>query len=115
MKKKNKKILIVINILEIIKDLINRPEMDIIRSRFDTKDEVINGLDSHIINLKRKDFTEIEDLIILFAPTSDLQEISLASGWGEQFLTLSERFDSAIEDLIKEFKINPFSNLANNR
>ncbi|MFW9875455.1 MAG: hypothetical protein ACFFG0_20300 [Candidatus Thorarchaeota archaeon] len=58
----------------------------------------------------KEDLSKIKDLIILFAPTSDLQEISLDSGWSELFLIISERFDSVIKDLIEEFNIKPFSN-----
>ena len=106
----NKKIEVVINILELIKEIIKAPETDIIRSYFDTKEDVINELDTHILKLTNEDFSKIEDLIILFAPTSDLQEISLDSGWGQQFLIISERFDGAIKDLIGEYNLKPFSN-----
>ena len=101
----NEKIEIVINILELIKEIIKAPETEIIHSWFDTKEDLINELDNHILKLTEEDFSKIEDLIILFAPTSDLQEISIDSGWGKQFLIISERFDSAIKDLIKEFNI----------
>jgi len=106
----NEKIELVINILELIKEFIKAPETDIIRSLFDTKEDVINELDNHILKLTKEDFSNIEDLIILFAPTSDLQEISLSSGWGKLFLIISEKFDSAIKDLIEEFNLKPFSN-----
>jgi hypothetical protein len=56
-----------------------------------------------------EDFSKIEDLIILFAPTSDLQEISIDSGWATLFLEISEKFDLTIKELIKIFDLNPFS------
>lgn len=80
------------------------------RSRFDTNEQVVNELENHINKLKKEDFANIENLIIFFAPTSDLQEISLSSRWGKQFLTISERFDSAIKDLIEYYNLKPFSN-----
>ncbi|HEX8181606.1 MAG TPA: hypothetical protein VF525_18845 [Pyrinomonadaceae bacterium] len=33
---------------------------------------------------------------VLFAPTGPMQEVSLSSGWGEEFLALAERFDEAM-------------------
>jgi hypothetical protein len=35
----------------------------------------------------------------LFAPTGDLQEISMSAGWSEEFLVLSSRFDLAVNNL----------------
>ena len=40
---------------------------------------------------------EQADLTILFAPTGDIQEVSLSSGWGQEFLVLARRFDAAWE------------------
>ncbi len=34
---------------------------------------------------------------VLFAPTGPIQEVSLSSGWGEEFLTLASRCDVAVE------------------
>ena len=101
----NKKIEVTIDILESIKKRLKSPETNILRSQFDSQEDIINELDNHILKLKNKDFSNIEELIILFAPTSDLQEISIDSGWGQMFLGISERFDSALKDLIEEFNI----------
>ena len=35
-------------------------------------------------------------LQLLFAPTGALQETSLSSGWGEEFVALATRFDDAV-------------------
>ena len=106
----NKKIAEVINIIKVLKGIIKSPETDILHSSFNTGEEVLNELNTHIQKLMKEDFSKIEDLIILFAPTSDLQEISITSGWGKQFLSIAERFDGAIKDLIEEFNLKPFSN-----
>jgi hypothetical protein len=34
---------------------------------------------------------------VLFAPTGPIQEVSLSSGWAEEFLAIAERFDAAEE------------------
>ncbi|NVM36972.1 MAG: hypothetical protein HWN81_15355 [Candidatus Lokiarchaeota archaeon] len=100
----------VISIIKILKRILKTPQTNTIHSSFNSKEDVIIELDTHIQRLIKGDFSKIEDLIILFAPTSDLQEISIASGWGKQFLSISERFDAAIKDLIYEFNLKPFSN-----
>jgi hypothetical protein len=102
----NKTILIII--LEIVKKLILEPRTNISWSTFNSKDELIFEIDAHIQKLKLEDFSKIRDLILLFAPTSDFQEISLSSGWSNQYLNLSERFDIAINNLCKKFQLKPF-------
>jgi len=99
---------VIIEILESVKKLILEPRTDISWSTFDSKDELIFEIDTHIQQLKLEDFSKVKDLILLFAPTSDFQEISLSGGWSNHYLNLSERFDIAIEDLCKRFQLKPF-------
>ncbi len=96
---------VIIEILETVKELILEPKTDISWSTFDSKDDVILDIDSHIQKLKLRDFSKIKDLILLFAPTSDFQEISLSSGWGNRYLNISERFDTAIESLCEKYQL----------
>jgi DNA replicative helicase MCM subunit Mcm2 (Cdc46/Mcm family) len=103
----NDKIEVIVHILELIREFIKTPGTDMIRSVFNTEKDLIKELDKHIHKLSKEDFSKIEDLIILFAPTSDLQEISIDNGWGEIFLIISEKFDFAIKNLIEEFNLNP--------
>jgi hypothetical protein len=35
-------------------------------------------------------------LDVLFLPTGPIQEVSLSSGWGDEFLQLAERYDAAV-------------------
>jgi hypothetical protein len=37
---------------------------------------------------------DLELLSVLFAPTGDIQETSLASGWGDEFLSLARAIDA---------------------
>jgi len=39
---------------------------------------------------------DVSTLRVLFAPTGPIQEVSLSSGWGHEFLAVAERFDAAI-------------------
>jgi hypothetical protein len=37
----------------------------------------------------------VPDMVVLFAPTGPIQEVSLSSGWGDEFINLALRFDEA--------------------
>jgi hypothetical protein len=37
------------------------------------------------------------DLAVLFAPTGPIQEVSLSSGWANEFLDVAARFDAAAD------------------
>jgi len=104
----NEKIEDIVEILELIREKFKSPDINILRSSFDTIEEVISELEAHIFKIKKEDFSTIGKLIVLFAPTSDLQEIAIDSGWGQLFLNISERFDKAVKELIEEFKIKPY-------
>ena len=99
---------VIIEILETVKKLILEPRTNISWSIFDSKDELIIEIDAHIQKLKLRDFSKVKDLILLFAPTSDFQEISLSSGWSNHYLNISERFDIAIKGLCEKFQLKPF-------
>ncbi len=99
---------VLIGILETIKELILEPKTDISWSTFDSKDDLIIEIDTHIQKLKLRDFSKVKDLILLFAPTSDFQEISLSSGWNSDYLSISETFDVAIKNLCEKYQLKPF-------
>ena len=99
---------VLIELLKTVKNLILEPRTNISWSIFDSKDELIIEIDVHIQKLKLRDFSKVKDLILLFAPTSDFQEISLSSGWGNQYLNISKRFDIAIEALCEKYQLKPF-------
>jgi hypothetical protein len=50
-----------------------------------------------VAELEAGGLPEKMDLKVLLAPTGDVQEVSLSSGWGQEFLTLASRFDAALE------------------
>ena len=100
---------VLIEILEAIKKLILKPQTDLTWSTFDNKDDLVFEIDTHIQKLKLQDFSILKNLILLFAPTSDFQEISLSSGWGNHYLNIAERFDIAIKRLCEKYELKPFS------
>ena len=53
-------------------------------------------LDQHAARLAVGDLSAKGALQRLFAPTGPLQEISISSGWGEEFLELARALDRAM-------------------
>jgi hypothetical protein len=39
------------------------------------------------------------DLEVMFAATGPIQEVSLSSGWGQDFLGLADKFDTAMRSV----------------
>jgi hypothetical protein len=50
----------------------------------------LSEIDSIITELENG---AVPEMGVLFAPTGPIQEVSLSSGWGNQFLRLADRFD----------------------
>lgn len=79
-----------------LEKLLLRPETDVSWSNFNCVDEVLNkisALENDINNRKTDSFNE---LLFLLAPTADLQEISISSGWAEEFLDIAEKIEKQI-------------------
>ena len=58
------------------------------------QNHAISEIDSIIISLENGSIPEIG---VLFAPTGPIQEVSLSSGWAQEFLDLAELFDKEYE------------------
>jgi len=63
-------------------------------SSWKDQNHAISEIDSIIISLENGSIPEIG---VLFAPTGPIQEVSLSSGWAQEFLELAERFDKEYE------------------
>jgi len=63
-------------------------------SSWEDQKDALSEIDSIITELENGSFPDIR---ILFAPTGPIQEVSLSSGWGDEFLELAYRFDQAYE------------------
>ncbi|MCJ7649999.1 MAG: hypothetical protein MUP85_15415 [Candidatus Lokiarchaeota archaeon] len=100
----NEKINNVINVLKKTKAIIKNTTTDVAWSRFENEEGVIEALDDHMEKLISHDFSAIWDLILFFAPTGSLQEISISSGWGDDYLTLASECDTAINELKQNIK-----------
>ena len=58
------------------------------------QDQAIFEIDAVIAELEKG---SVPDTGVLFAPTGPVQEVSLSSGWGNEFVELAERFDKEYE------------------
>jgi DNA polymerase/3'-5' exonuclease PolX len=58
------------------------------------QNQAISEIDSIITEFENG---SVPDIGALFAPTCPIQEISLSSGWGHEFIELAERFDKEYE------------------
>ena len=73
--------------------LLALPENDFTWSSWEDQRAALAEMDDHIASLERG---SVPGLSVLFLPTGPIQEVSLSSGWGEEFLRLAERFDQEI-------------------
>jgi hypothetical protein len=87
-----------IDVLIRTRELLLLPENDFAWSRWDDADSAVRDIDQFIGFLRDGKLPPRMDLSILFAPTGTIQEVSLSSGWGDEFIYLSMRFDRAEEE-----------------
>jgi hypothetical protein len=83
-----------ITVLREARALLARESNDFSWSSWKDQDQAIAEIDSIIAALENGSIPEIG---FLFAPTGPIQEVSLSSGWGNEFLELAERFDKEYE------------------
>jgi hypothetical protein len=83
-----------IDVLEEAKRLIAIPGNDFAWSSWRDKKEALSEIDVHIAKVRLGDHVTNMHLDVVFAPTGPLQELSLSSGWADEFLKLASRFDA---------------------
>ena len=79
-----------------LKYLLSLPNVDVAWSRYDCADEVIKDLELLEKGVLNRDEDAISQLLYLLAPTGALQEISIGSGWGEEFLIIADILEVAL-------------------
>ncbi|HZN69812.1 MAG TPA: hypothetical protein VFB66_31350 [Tepidisphaeraceae bacterium] len=72
-----------------------RPDNNFDWSAWEDADEALAEVSAHIATLDAGKLPPKLDLTVLFAATAPIQEVSLSSGWGDEFLDLAARFDRA--------------------
>ena len=82
-------------VLDDVRALLALPDNDYSWSSFGDADAALAELDE----LRAGVVAGVPDVLtlrVLFAPTGPIQEVSLSSGWADQFLALAHRFDAAV-------------------
>lgn len=87
-------------LLEVLREtrvLLERPDNDFAWSSWNGTTDALAELDGFIAAIEAERPSDSPTLQVLFAPTGPLQEVSLSSGWGDEFCRVAERFDEAFE------------------
>ncbi|MGV9008314.1 hypothetical protein [Brevundimonas sp.] len=79
--------------------MLDRAENDFSWSRWNSRSDAVAEIDAIIAQIEGPDTVKLMPIEMLFAPTGSLQEVSIESGWADDFLALAARFDTAISDL----------------
>lgn len=79
--------------------MLARPDNDFSWSRWRDQVEATGEIDRILEAIAGCGTVKLLPIQMLFAPTGSLQEVSIESGWGDEFLQLAARFDEAICDL----------------
>ena len=82
-----------ISLIEKVKEKIT-DNSAIIWTGYNSAKELRDELESYIEQLKSGDTSSIEELHTHFLPTSTFQEHSISNGWADEYIRLSEKFDS---------------------
>lgn len=77
------------------RSLLLRPENDFAWSSWEDSTRAVAEIDGVIAKLRRGE-APLHQMHFLFAPTGPMQEVSLSSGWGDEFIALANRFDAAV-------------------
>ncbi|HLJ91128.1 MAG TPA: hypothetical protein VKZ53_30270 [Candidatus Angelobacter sp.] len=89
-------------LLEVLRDakvLISRPGNDFAWSEWDDASAALATIQDAEEQITNNDFSRLSHLETIFAPTGSMQELSIASGWSDDYLILASRFDKAIHRL----------------
>jgi len=85
-----------ISVFEEARELVADPGNDFSWSSWVGRDDAVEEIDGILSVLRSGAVPKELSMEVLFAPTGPMQEVSLSSGWGEEFLRLAEQFEEAI-------------------
>jgi hypothetical protein len=77
--------------------LLARPENDFAWSSWKDAPEALAEMDRLIASLDAGIAPSRLGMSVLFMVTGPIQEVSLSSGWAQEFLEVASRFDKAVE------------------
>ncbi len=82
-----------IEVLHQARSLLARPGNDFAWSSWEDAGAALREIDRLVYLVEAGFLPERLDVSVLFAPTGQIQEVSLSSGWAREFLDLAARFD----------------------
>ena len=88
-----------IQVLQVTRAILLRPDNDFSWSRWKDQEAAVADFDDILRRIRAAETIKLTELEVLYAPTGSLQEVSIESDWGDDFMKLSSRFDRAIADL----------------
>jgi hypothetical protein len=83
-----------VEVLREARALLALPGNDFAWSSWADAPAALAELDRQIAALERGQLPPRLDVAVLFAPTGPMQEVSLSSGWAQEFLDVATRFDA---------------------
>jgi len=86
-----------IAILRETRNFLARPENDFAWSSWKDAQAALREIDGLISRIESGNLPNRSEITFLFLPTSDIQEVSVSSGWGQEFLELANRLDVAVK------------------
>jgi hypothetical protein len=84
-----------VDVLHESRALLARPENDFTWSSWEDAESALEEIDAMIAAIEQERPLELSSTVV-FAPTGPMQEVSLSSGWGDEFLPLADRWDAAM-------------------
>ncbi|MER6172669.1 hypothetical protein [Streptosporangium sp. NPDC001681] len=85
-----------LRVLGEVRVLLAQPGNDFAWSSWENADAALAEIDAAIARIGT-DGRLPPELVTLFAPTGQIQEVANSSGWDDAFLVLADRFDAALE------------------
>ncbi len=86
-----------LQVLRLARECLALPENDFSWSSWQDADAAICEIDGLIVIVEMGKLPRRENISILFAPSGPIQEVSISSGWADEFLTLAEKADEVLE------------------
>jgi hypothetical protein len=85
-----------VKVLREAQQLLRRPGNDFSWSSWNSSSEATEEIEGLIASIESGRLPDRVNITVLCAPTGPIQEVSLSSGWGEEFLELAQRMDTAV-------------------
>lgn len=91
-----------LKILRETRALLELPENDFGWSSWNNARDALAELDPLMANVASGRHFDFTKLSTLYAPTGCIQEVSISSGWGQKFVEIAEKFDSALMNYCRD-------------